>query len=378
MVSLQKAFERDEGLSRSFEDIYKASYSHGLESIYALEYVDIKSVRKIPVVEAPVQLPLIKQGLSASPSSPQLEFDFGESFRDWMRPFIYREPIDVLNLSQQAERCLISHEKRLLGSLIHTDLRQLVFLKGMGQGYLDEISHKLQEYLKGRELQRTRAIDFAGWVRSLCASGVTRKKLQLCLERYQLAHLFRLSTTEGVEIKKLSPRQRTEWEQAGFAELAVEEKRKSVYNTFETVSEVFIKPWIQRRLGVATREEIEERIERISVSAGLAQHALNFFSEVYFKGASPLSQYLCEVENGVYCADQQTKQGYETIVSRALSYLYKPTVYYPLHSLITLLSRELAREWLGFADAFISKVLHFSSRFKVRKGSSGQLEVRLS
>ena len=37
--------------TKSFEEVYKTSYSHGLESIYRIENIDLKTVRKLGVKE---------------------------------------------------------------------------------------------------------------------------------------------------------------------------------------------------------------------------------------------------------------------------------------------------------------------------------------
>jgi hypothetical protein len=111
----------------SFEETYKSSYSHGLEAIYALETVNVRSIRRL---QAPPAQPPPLRAPCVLPMAPQLEFDFGASFRAWLEPFLLDEPIQVLGLSRHAEKCLLEQRKERLRDLIGCNLRQLIFVKG--------------------------------------------------------------------------------------------------------------------------------------------------------------------------------------------------------------------------------------------------------
>lgn len=77
----------------SFEETYENSYSHGLEEIYALETVDIKSVRKIQTVEIATRNGGVGRDLRCNwdqLSNVQMSFPFGDPFQfyplsKWMK-----------------------------------------------------------------------------------------------------------------------------------------------------------------------------------------------------------------------------------------------------------------------------------------------------
>ena len=213
MVSLQKGFSEDALSVRSYEEIYKTAYSHGLESIYALENIDIKSVR--PLQNASTSPSLQKKALPKPPiyaSSYIPEFEFGPSWRRSIAPFFLQAPIEVLGLSKAAEKCLLDYQKTCLSDLLTVDLRGLIFLKGMGQSHLNEIKEKLSQYIGERDRQQTDRIDFKGWILSLTNHQIQRKKIFLLLESYQLSDLLSLSPMEAMEIRRLSAENRASWE----------------------------------------------------------------------------------------------------------------------------------------------------------------------
>lgn len=87
---------------QSFEGTYKTAYSHGLEAIYALENVDLKSIRRISDAQEseplqPKSPPRPLQPLEAP--EPQLELDLGDGYRSWIESFVLQEPIHVLGVS---------------------------------------------------------------------------------------------------------------------------------------------------------------------------------------------------------------------------------------------------------------------------------------
>lgn len=364
---------------QSFDETYKAAYSHGLENIYALENVDLKSIRRIEEPKRNAAFSQLKpECLFIAPGlENQLEFDFGDDFCGCMESFLVREPIHVLGLSRHAERCLLEHDKHVLRDLLHTDLREFVFFKGMGQGHIDEIQQKLKSYLDGRALQNCRQVDFCAWIRSLMADA-DRKKAYVCLELYQLADLLSLSPAENVEVRCLTLEKKQEWIEAALAQFRSEKYRQVVSIDMNRIVNIFVKPWMRQRFGFATQHELLERLEKISENSQVTSLAFNFFSEVYFDRVSPLNYFLYQVDEELYCADESSARQYRLIVERAHSYFYKSQISYTLPQLVNLLAREFAKDWQGFAQGFLEKVLRQSSRFRTRRAASGQLIIRLA
>lgn len=362
----------------SFEETYKTAYSHGLEAIYALENVDPKSIRRI-------EQPLLKEVPKKRDTPPkqcaaqeqQLEFDLGPPYRTWIAPFLKKEPIQVLGLSPLAERCLLSNDKKLLRDILETDLQKFIFFKGMGQGYIDEIQHKLNLYIDGVSLHRSQAIDFVSWLRTLVAA-LDRKKTALALQSYKLITLFSLSPLENGEVNRLTPEKRHEWIQEMTAQFQMTARNRSVIADMKEIADVFVKPWMRRRLGIAAQHELSERLHKASVQADIASDIIHFFSVMYFNNLFPLHPYLQSVDPLIYCVDEISADHYDKVRKKALSYFYKSTTQYPLQHLISLIERECARNWQGFSEGFTEKVLRYSPQFQVRKNAQNVLIVRLS
>jgi hypothetical protein len=357
--------------NKPFEESYKLAYSHGLESIYAIETIDLKSVRRI---ETPSKIAPEKPKPQIRKNAPlQEEFDLGEEFRNWITPFIKREPIQVLNLSKHTEKCLIENGKKLLGDLIGFDLREFVSVRGMGQGHIEEIKQNLKAYINGYDLEKSDKVDFVSWIKCLVAAE-DRKKAYVFLQAYELQDLISLTPGENVEVRKLTLEKKQECVEELLSHIVTTEYKKSVADDMLSIMNVFIKPWISRRGGFAAKEEIYERLNRISLDPTAATKVLNLLENVFFD-KDLLPNFLIEADEGIYSSARYHSQAYELIVSNAHTYFYKPQVYYQFQELAALIERECAVNWIGFLDGYLEKVLRCSPQFHVIKGHSGKLEI---
>lgn len=354
----------------SFEETYKKSYSHGLEAIYALENVDVRSIKRIEKIsEVQPKQPLLKQKVVRP---IQEEFDFGDEYRGWIHPFILKEPIHVLGLSRHVEKILIEHEKKLLGDLISVNLNDFVFVRGFGQGHIEEIQLKLNEYTEGSSLDRSYKIYFISWLKSLVAS-FDRKRVSVLLEKFDIKDLFSLSPGETIEIRKLTLEKKQEW----IEELLIQLKcsTKTIKCEMKTVIDTFIKPWIKRRGGFAKKSELLERFQRMSDNPLISSNVLNLFQDIFFDKKDFLQHFIHEIDEEIFCYDDNQALIYDKIVDKALSYFYKPNVHYSLSELIQFLERDFARNWVGFDEGMIEKVLRLSPHFYLIKEPKGFLSV---
>ncbi|MCE5317617.1 MAG: hypothetical protein LLG04_09725 [Parachlamydia sp.] len=348
-----------------FEDTYKASYSHGLESIYAIETVDLRSVRRFSRRDEKVQS--IPKVLSLAPAAhPQFQFDFGPGFTDWMEPFLLEEPVQVLGLSRHAEKLLLDQKRLKL-----RDLSQMV--AAIGQGHRDEINQKLAEYIHGKERERSYQIDFGSWMRSLCPCE-QRKQCHLLLESFGLEELLPLSSGENTEVRRLPPEHRLQWCREGLAFLKSAEIKGSILKTLRRITAAFVRPWICGRKGLATEDEVMERLEKRSLDARHVEPFLRLLREV----GSPLTACLSEVDQGVYAADDWQADAFRQIVACAFSYFRGKGQAFLLSHLVSLVEREKALFWQGYSDGFVEKTLRLSSQFRVRKGETGRLAINLA
>jgi hypothetical protein len=360
-------------LSKSFEEVYKTSYSHGLESIYALETIDIKSVRPIQTIQpSKIETPKKKKQKFNQPD--QLEFDFGDGFSNTISPFIKAEPIHVLGLSKHAEKCLLENNKLFLDDLIGQNLNQWVSIKGMGQGHIEEVRQKLQVYVGERPLEKTDKVDFLSWINSLVAAH-DKRKIYVLLEKFGLSEMISLSPSESVDVKKLTLEKKQEWIQDILTFIATDENKNKVFSETNQIFTAFIKPWIALRGGFATTEELSERFERISEDRRLTERALDFMQNCFLITRNFLQLFLREVDNGIYSASEQDSFLFDLILAKAKSYFYKPGVYYTLIELVALLEKEFAKNWIGFREGYLKKVLKLSTHFEVSRSSGGSLTI---
>lgn len=363
---------------KSFEEIYKTSYSHGLEAIYAIEKIDLNSIRRIseqPGTKASAK-PKKQELPTPHVASVQLEFDFGDQYRGWMESFVVREPIQVLGLSRHAEKSLLTNGKHVLRDLIGVDLHSFVFFKGMGQGHIDEIQNKLSQYLNGRALHQCYTVDFVAWLRGW--NGFSdRKKAFVCMQPYNLESLFPLSMAESLEVGRLPLDKRQEWTQEVFGELR-SKLGKEITADLKKIVDVFVRPWIRNRMGMATKLEILERLQKVSDDPAITNQVFDFLCVVNGNNQFPLNPFLHQVDDNLYCADASAAETYRLILQVAHSYFYKSSICYTLPHLVQLIARELACCWQGVSIGFMEKSLRQSSHFHVRKQSDSGLMVSLA
>ncbi len=370
-------------ISTSFEEIYRTSYSHGLENIYALETIDIKTVRPIQQIKTETKLQAKKNKKIFSDEfqmENQLTLELGENYRDWIEPFLLREPIELLGLSEQAKACLLNYNKRLIRDLVVQDLGEFIFLKGMGQGHIDEIQDKLENYIDNRSITRAYSVDFTSWLRTLTV-GIEDREVMSCLTSFGLGKVFSLSSIKERQMNRMNSREKQKLVEKGLAKFRAKEKVQQVLKDWKLLTSVFVIPWMRTRNGLASKEELVERLQQVAFSEEDIFSYLSFFSKVYYNGKFPLAQCLFKSEESgenVFCCDAHVANLYDLIITKALTYFYQPTVSYSLLELMRWILSDFARDWVGFSEEFVQLALRRSSRFRVRKGFSGELEVRLS
>ncbi|MCB1135020.1 MAG: hypothetical protein KDK78_02025 [Chlamydiia bacterium] len=364
----------------------EAAYTHGFESIYALENVDVSTVRPLkgakPVEEPKPQVATLKVVEKPKPKAPvpevledQLRLDFGAEYRGWMEPFRMNEPIEVLGLSPVALKGLHDNGRQCLRDLLDIDRSQAMKLKGLGQGHIDETIEKLEAYLEGYPRQRANQADFSGLVMSVVGTA-EKKSAHLWLSKYKLEDLLPLTAADQAEIRHLNAAQRGELASNIASELAGERTGRFVKGCIQTLIEVFVKPWMRKRQGMASTRELYERLERVSRDAGRARSTLNYVMEVFYQGESPFKKNVTEVEPGIFVVDRYVALAYRRVLNCAKTYFYKDGISYSLAELESYIARECARKWEGFPEGFIVQVLRRSPSFRVRKAENGKLMVR--
>jgi hypothetical protein len=369
------------------------SYNHGFDLIYSLETIDAKTVRKMgsasdSAVPSASPIHLEKNALrahaidirAAQPQpieatffvSEQLTLPFAVLYgQESSEPFKWHEPIHVLKLSSQAQQRLLDSGKSRIRDIICIDLSQL---KGFGQGHIDEIRQKLAAYC-GQETRTSPEVDFASLIRCI-VGDLEAQSSSLFLSQYGLEKLVSLSQNDVAAMRHLSITQRQEMQQALCRTLMSADRRQLIEGCLLQVVQRWIWPWMHLRLKIATRFELDDRLEVLALDPARVKPVIDVLGALYFESGFPLEKWLHEVEEGVYCADAETASAYREVIVRAKSYFYRAGLHYPLPHLITLLECEFASQWQGFAEGFVEKVIVTSALFSARKENPGLRIVR--
>lgn len=349
--------------SQNFKDLHKTAYSHGLESIYSIENIDLRTIRRLQ--ENPLDSTTFpKKNYKQLKKDGQFELDFGVGFRQWIAPFFPLESIRVLGLSKFAEKGLLEQGKTRIA-----DLLDPASLKGLGQGHLVEICEKVGNYVGGRDSKRAETVDFAGWLLALFAK-VELKKLYPLLEKYQLQDLIAITPAESVEVKRLNQEQREE----RYRELLKEVDKELLNEGRKSITYAFLIPWMSLREGIAARDEIEERLERIADDGEKALKVLKLLDTCFGNGFF-FATHLTPFTADLYAINPAYAGFGHTLLKTAATYFYAPQIHYPLKSIVSLLKREHALSWITLPERFIEKVLFSAPQFRLSKNFRGQMHV---
>jgi hypothetical protein len=366
MTALQKNVQSI-GFSTEFDVLStpQNAYSHGLESIYKLECIDLKSVRKFSMApEKSAQKDPIS--LWEEVSEPQLSFDLGPAFRGWMVPSVLQEPVQVLQLSRPVEKNLLEKGLQTLGALEQASLQGF----GIGQGHIEELRRKLGQYLEGKPRLRTARIDFQSFIKCLLGD-LEWKKVYVFLAAFGIAEWVVLSAADSADVKKLSFENKQRWCGEVQDQLKTASKAAKLQSFFLLITETWTRPWMRVRGGLATKEEIVEALLVRSLDSRFAKGAL----ELLFTLDDPLKSLF--LISGGFAASAEIRKSHELMEKTALSYFKNPSIPFSLKNLCLWGQQELARRWEGgVGRVMLEKSIRFSPYFDLlRDCKSGEWMV---
>lgn len=332
------------------QDALQGAYSHGLESIYKVETIDLKTVRRLQTIELPPE-----------PSSKhfhkidvQLEFDFGTKYRSWVQPYLDREPIQVLQCSKPLEKWLLENGFHTIRALRFADLSTEPFLRKLGQAHREEVASKLRSYLKDKPLTQTKQFDSLSLLKALCFH-LDRKKLAVALKPFGLEGLLALSPMELAELKKVTPIEEGEWKR----EIKTSIDRAFLDEAYQRIAEAWLAPWIERRGGVATAEELIEWMEFISLDSSIT-------SKLFALLPFPLREFLPSEGNLFFSSEKAKREAlkYEEIL---LSYFPTNAYRYSVNELIGFVWNESAKRGEFPSNKLLTSLLYLSPCFSLNQ-----------
>lgn len=323
-----------------------------LDSLYEIETIDLKSVRRIGEREekqAPVK-EVVEQGAEQT-------LPLGGRFRLARRSFVLAEPIYVLGLSQHLEKLLIDGGKRRLGDLYLMESCDYLEMKGLGQGHIDEVQKKLREYLAGKVVENAPYVDFAAILRSL-AVNIPPSLLATAASPYSLSHLIPLKASEKAEMRK----------KLEIREGDLEGSRPLLQFALKEVAEVYLIPWMERRGGVATKAELYERVAALSLNGEETFEILRFFEEEF---SLTLFEECIQLREGLFATDAFSARRFGKVIESADSYLKSSETPYQLSQLIQWISREFAARWEVEEESYLKRALRLFPDYTIWMGPSG-------
>ncbi|WP_068466420.1 DNA-directed RNA polymerase subunit alpha C-terminal domain-containing protein [Candidatus Protochlamydia phocaeensis] len=367
--------------SSDYTNLYSRAYTHpGLCDIYKIETIDLSTIRRLNITESVG--PAVK-----NPSSPlkphhdcwkepdQLAFNFlGQPSK--AQSWVLDEPIQLLELPPQAEKALGEQDKCKLRDLMNLRQQDYIFLKGLGQGHIDEVKSKLENYLNSHYWNESSKINVLSLLRVLLGA-LNRKAVYLLMDQFGLAEFFPLSTAETLEIRHLPKETQAKMISQIQQELNSPLSKTFAQEALTEIAEALIKPWMKKREGLATSTELNEKLTRLCAGEETwINKIFLFLSHVYLGNKSFFDACLVEAAPQLYCISKEQAYHYRQVVEKADSYFYHPSITYSLEELAYYLYREFALKWDEKPLSFIYRVLEKSPSFSVFQ-KNVELRIRL-
>ena len=354
-VQISETYDLETDPSASFNEVFSNSYSHGLESIYKLENIDLKSIRKLSTQKEPVLQSTVSLQIEEW-QEDQFALDLGSFYQGWMTPYIFQEPIQVLNLAKPIEKNLIALGFKNLGQLKGADL----FSLKLGQGHIVDIRTKLKDYFLNKPTEKTANIDFCSLIKCIFGDKDPCKAYVL-LEPYGLHQWISLTPSETMEVKRAPATQKREWKKELFSE-------NEAKDYFTSIIEIWIKPWMYARDGIATVDELNEYLILRSLDETYARSFLELFKDTIFSSLISLKSCLA--------LSKQFANRFRLIEMTGLSYFNQADTEFSLNHFVHLLTVELGLEWHKLTSEQIFKVLNISNYYKVYRNAKGEWRVQ--
>lgn len=352
--------------------ILQAAHS-SLSELYAIETIDLSTIRYL---NHPQASPSPLSGSSCLPCEAiQLELNLGAVPPAYLRSLVWQEPIEVLQLSLHLERALQEQNIKTLQDIQDFVQDDDYLLKGIGQGHLDEIQSKLTQYVeKASTFSAQQVVNFHSII-NILTGHLNRLHAFILLDQFKLSHFCTLSAAESGELRRLSEEQRLQIVEQTQAELQ-EASFGMLNKILMLITDVLIKPWMDRRQGLANQAELQERLQRVSTPHSSDEDIYLFLSEVFFKRQFMLHAYLTEVAEGLYGSHPAVSQAYHHIIQKGKTYFYHPSISYEWLELTRLLYQEFALKWEEKPQDFIQKVLAYCPEFCLYQQAPCSLRIR--
>lgn len=337
-------------------------YEGDFAAIYKCETVDRATVRLMgssapKPVESVVATPMQKPAPVVVKLAPISEVQgLGDVLceDDGVDAMELYEPVQILPLSERARNLLLENGIYTVQMLMQA-VEQGLQLKGLGQGYVDEVVSCLKTTCQGKPLYHLRVVHFASFVRCVVGS-LDRVSVSLALQPYGLQGLLPLTPAQAASTRHLSADGVLKMRQAAEEALLHSDRIAFVRDRLAYLAERLVLPWVRKRGGLVTEAQLAERTRQLSVGQN-AEGCCKFLSEVYGKRGQLFSGSLIEVSGSLLAVSGPVAVWAEEVVQRTGKYFYQEGLSYNYSQLIQLLETDFARSWKTFPEGFIARVL---------------------
>lgn len=344
----------------------RQAYSHGLEEIYAIQDVDVSTIRTIdvPSEDKPDSSKTEKVLPASVPAQISLPLD-GEH-QCSMASFILQEPIEVLELAPNLEAYLHGKEIRTIGALLEEDLS--------ARG---DIERGLKNYIGDKALYECDRIDYRSFLRAIIGKS-PQVKCHVALEEHSLESFYSLSAPQKIEWRRLDEKVKREIHDKTWSEWRESTPYRRFSDGAKEITNVFVKPWMRKRQGIALAYEIRERLCRVAENPVQAKAVINCIEENFCNFQFILDRQLCHADVGLYADSLETAHCYEQLMELAMTYFYRDDLTYDFQQLIGYIMKEVVRGWDPIDERFVKKALSLSPQFRVRRGKNKKLQIWLA
>ncbi len=351
-----------------------SSEAPGFESIYALQEVDPRSIKKLNQEgeeEDPV-IPLSPEGeVRAQEDELERELNLGFAAEGRMESLRLREPIQRLGLSEAAEKQLLQQNKKVLKDLLAISKQKF----SIGQGHIDEINQRLKGYLGEGGGYQARTVGYESLLHALFGDSPPLHAYVM-LRPYSLEHIYPVGQADRASLQRMTAEEEKELQVQLHAKVVG--RKESVLAAWKDIFQSFVIPWVRKKKGIASRKEVREYLCCLSVNEPQASAILHFLEDCLLADIDWSCHTLQACQDlGIFAADVESCSFYSMVIQKAKSYFYRRGLTYTFDELCGLLYREFARSWTHIPDGFVERALRLAPAYRVQPDESGQVRVFL-
>ena len=332
-------------------------YSHGMDKIYSYETINPSSVRPLNGKEK--NSPSLPKSCQSHKEVPPLTFHLFPTPTELLRE---KEPLDSLRLSPFAMKAIKTFSLETTGQLRHMVFHNKIALRSIGQGHLDEIENKLDQFFLDTESSSYDHIDISSCIR-LVLSKVPQREKAILASSSQLKQFCFIPPAEEKEADLVLRRLSKESQEELFQKLKTL-MAQPLRDVADILSSTFIKPLLQKNGGIVSQNTIRLAFLHATQIASLEimQNIDSFFQKILLPQERPWYALSFEyVNKGFLCLTKEYAAQAEEVLQEANALLRLTKEQIPLHALAHTLWLSQVKRWNPLDETTIEELLYWNS-----------------